>query len=661
MYNTAVSSPSHNTSPPSALKWGKSADFAQTVIAENLKAYSDHISERASASHVPGLVDSTAEALGNLPDQDMDESIAEIDPIILAARVWEWTRIPYPLMRRIIRRLSDQLSVPISSSQIDQWILSNEKWMRDNDGVQHGLVKLSQAEILFPDSILTPLGRTITRPTSLPGFEIMCDARQGQITIQPSTESFRQAFEQMSDGLLRNLNWKNVIVAGGIMLGTLVSVALPGDGDIPKLWASSDIDMYIHGLSAAEATCKINHVYDTFRSNLPAGTGTLAVKNSKTITFYAQYPLRRIQLVLKLVRSPKDVLLNFDIDICAMGWDGTDVLMLPRAARALETGCNVFTMALIHGHYLSERRASQPTRVFKYAKKGYGLRILPSYVASLIPSATIINEISQGEELLLLDIPFLAREASEYAQKKFQQTRDVEGVPRLRYSDLDPPHGGNANIDDRVCAFESYEDEYDDNPNNVIIRPKYRWNTFFDRLAFQEHIQGTNLREVKNWTQSDSTGRLQFHGVKHGDELEEAQRVTFSSRMDVLLDNHHSIKIPVFLPCAFAVYANSMVDGLELKEAMLTPAVPEYDFTNYAGKEQEGLYMWTIGPELMWQQQDRGIDELFEVLLAFHRVNVPIAEDWQAQRLITELSKRKVQRSVEDEFRSFARWVGRPV
>ncbi|KAJ7176396.1 hypothetical protein C8R43DRAFT_872846 [Mycena crocata] len=552
--------------------------------------------------------------------------------------------------------------------------------MRDNDGVQHGLVKLSQAEILFPDSILTPLGRTITRPTSLPGFEIMCDARQGQITIQPSTESFRQAFEQMSDGLLRNLNWKNVIVAGGIMLGTLVSVALPGDGDIPKLWASSDIDMYIHGLSAAEATCKINHVYDTFRSNLPAGTGTLAVKNSKTITFYAQYPLRRIQLVLKLVRSPKDVLLNFDIDICAMGWDGTDVLMLPRAAGLWKvSGCNVFTMALIHGHYLSERRASQPTRVFKYAKKGYGLRILPSYVASLIPSATIINEISQGEELLLLDIPFLAREASEYAQKKFQQTRDVEGVPRLRYSDLDPrsprqsclsgfsllmrhatyweiAHGGNAKSVYLPSIFT-----YDDNPNNVIIRPKYRWNTFFDRLAFQEHIQGTNLREVKNWTQSDSTGRLQFHGVKHGDELEEAQRVTFSSRMDVLLDNHHSIKIPVFLPCAFAVYANSMVDGLELKEAMLTPAVPEYDFTNYAGKEQEGLYMWTIGPELMWQQQDRGIDELFEVLLAFHRVNVPIAEDWQAQRLITELSKRKVQRSVEDEFRSFARWVGRPV
>ncbi|KAJ7178464.1 hypothetical protein C8R43DRAFT_871692 [Mycena crocata] len=532
--------------------------------------------------------------------------------------------------------------------------------MRDKEDVQHGLVKLSQAEVVFPDSILTAVGRTITRPTSLPGFEIMCDARQGHITIQPSTEAFRQAFEQMSDGLLRNLNWKNIMVAGGIMLGTLFSVALPGnEEDISKLWALSDIDMYIYDLSATEATDKINHVYDTFRSNLPAGTGTVAVKNSKTITFYARYPLRRIQLVLKLVKSPKDVLLNFDIDICAMGWDGTDVLMLPRAARALETGCNIFPMSIIQGHYLSERRASQPTRVFKYANKGYGLRILPSYLESLFFSANNIDEISQGEDLLLLDIPLLAREASTYARKKFQETLDSEGVPRLRYSDLDSrsPRQSCLSGFSLFMRHATYR-EIANGKNDKSVNLPYRWNQFFDRLAFQAHIHQTNLREVKNWTQSDSTGRLRFHGVQHGDELEDAQRVTFSSRMDVLLDSSHSIKIPLFLPCAFAAYANSVVNVLQLKKAMLTPAVPDYDFTSYAGEEQEGLYMWNIGPELMWQQQDRRIDELFEVLLAFHRVNVPIAEDWQAQRLITELSKRRVQTSVDDEFGAFARWIG---
>jgi hypothetical protein len=105
------------------------------------------------------------------------------------------------------------------------------------------------------------------------------------------------------------------------------------------MWHSSDIDIYVYGLSADEATEKIRDIYKVFRSNLVNGspTPTLGVRNSKTITFYARYPLRRIQIVLKLAESPKDILLNFDLDICAMGWDGTELWMLPRAARALES------------------------------------------------------------------------------------------------------------------------------------------------------------------------------------------------------------------------------------------------------------------------------------------------------------------------------------
>ncbi|KAJ6572093.1 hypothetical protein B0H19DRAFT_677499 [Mycena capillaripes] len=185
----------------------------------------------------------------------------------------------------------------------------------------------------------------------------------------------------MSDGLLRNLDWINVLVAGGIVLGTLMA----GDGSPNHVqdWRSSDIDIYVYGLSPEDANKKIQHVFDTFSSNFPPGTRTFAVRNLKTITFYARYPLRRIQIVLKLVESPREVLLNFDLDICAMGWDGSNVWMLPRAARSLETGCNVFTMDLIHGHYLSARRASQPQRVFKYANRGYGIRFLPSYMSAL--------------------------------------------------------------------------------------------------------------------------------------------------------------------------------------------------------------------------------------------------------------------------------------
>jgi hypothetical protein len=142
----------------------------------------------------------------------------------------------------------------------------------------------------------------------------------------------------MSDGLLKNLNWSNVFVAGGIVLGTLLSVdSTDGQPHRDPRWNSSDIDVYIYGLSPNEANEKVKHIFETFCANLPSGSETLVVRNCTTITFYARYPLRRIQIVLKLVESPKTVLLNFDLDICAMGWDGATLWMLPRTARALES------------------------------------------------------------------------------------------------------------------------------------------------------------------------------------------------------------------------------------------------------------------------------------------------------------------------------------
>lgn len=159
--------------------------------------------------------------------------------------------------------------------------------------------------------------------------------RAQKIQIQPSTTAFKRTFDRLSDGLLKNLDWSNICVAGGIVLGTLLAVdAAPS---IVEQWAASDIDVYVYGLGPAAANAKLEHLFSIFRVNLPAGTPTLVVRNSKTVTFYSRYPLRRIQVVLKLVKSPKAVLLNFDLDVCAMGWDGTELWMLPRAARALES------------------------------------------------------------------------------------------------------------------------------------------------------------------------------------------------------------------------------------------------------------------------------------------------------------------------------------
>ena len=74
------------------------------------------------------------------------------------------------------------------------------------------------------------------------------------------------------------------------------------------------------------------------------------VRNTKTVTFLISYPTRRLQVILKLSASPTDILLSFDLNQCAIGFNRTSIVMLPRCARALETGYTVFCSDLVHGY-----------------------------------------------------------------------------------------------------------------------------------------------------------------------------------------------------------------------------------------------------------------------------------------------------------------------
>ena len=94
--------------------------------------------------------------------------------------------------------------------------------------------------------------------------------------------------------------------------------------------------------------------------NLPEESiSRLILKNVKIIELLAEYPLRHFQIILKLPSTRLDILLNFDLDACALAFDGTNIFMLPRCARALETDYNVFIMNLVWGHHLGYRRESR--------------------------------------------------------------------------------------------------------------------------------------------------------------------------------------------------------------------------------------------------------------------------------------------------------------
>ncbi|KAJ6572087.1 hypothetical protein B0H19DRAFT_1372979 [Mycena capillaripes] len=641
--------------PAPVSEWGNCFQLAKESIEKHVDEHKRLLSRRNNplADHVPRLVDLAAQRLADFSIEDAD-SLDGIPAVILDSYIWKWHKIGYPAFRRaLLRLLSDpDVEMPMSTSSltkdIDEWILLNERWLRDGNHAQwhNGLATLSDAD----------------------RFEMLCEGREPLITIQRSVEAFQRTFEHMSDGLLKNLNWNNVFVAGGFVLGSLLSVdTLDGQPHKDPRWNSSDIDVYIHGLSPREANEKVKHLFDTFSANLPRGTQKLVVRNCTTITFYARYPLRRIQIVLKLVESPKTVLLNFDLDMCAMGWDGTMLWMLPRAARALETGCSVFTMDLVYGHYLSNRRASTQERIFKYANKGYGIRILPSYISSLATrKSSRDNPRYRFRRPETLDLVSIAAE---------ERDRITEAVDRMMSADSEymhtafetlmprgyrasrclngfhtfvscatlwaMAHRGIISLQDSFWAYNGYEDAmttYDEAP-----RAPYKWDDTFNVAEFQHHIDEFNSGEIWDWAETDLNMRL----IQHGVTIDEWTELEAYKRM-------------VLLPCDFAVYANDVVSQAQAQAGLpetklLMPAVHGFNFLGNPDPRTDGLFLWRIGKDLMWQQPDRRVDEVFEILYAFRRVNEQLRDPstFQVPRFRKELARREVY----DEFDVFARWV----
>lgn len=323
------------------------------------------------------------------------KAVAEDLPSTTLHRIIQDPRTPY-----IVLRAFDSLtSTTIRGSNgdrkivdIDEAVLAAERYVRSSqikpsDGY---LVTLGDLSRMFGPADAAGLITLKRKSPPKGGFEFLHQKRKKTVLIQGTDACFVKTFDRVTQDALKGLDWSHVFVAGGMVLNTLLHIDdLSKDihGDIKDC----DIDLYLYDLNPEEATRKVEEIYKVWStnvldhdssSNIPPARH-MVVKNAKTINFIPEYPGRRVQIILKLLPSPLDVLLNFDLDVCALGFDGSRVLMLPRCARAIETGYSTFTMDLIWGHHLGNRRETQEIRVFKYADRGFGLRILPSYVRSL--------------------------------------------------------------------------------------------------------------------------------------------------------------------------------------------------------------------------------------------------------------------------------------
>ncbi|KAF8320357.1 hypothetical protein DL93DRAFT_2224720 [Clavulina sp. PMI_390] len=713
--------------------WDTLGELGKSVVELQLSLYAESLREveaqRTSSAHL-SLVEHALTAIGeSLTGNEDDIAAISSIPVQLARKlVWNSIITPYSMFRILQRQLhggddwsSGELaphSFDFTDQDIDEWILANERALREDrrKDWKIGLVDYAaHADSVFhPSPKSTTAARVIQRET-LSGYTILDDLRPPEIRIQPSFASFQAMFKKITDSLLNGLDWSNVFVAGGIVLSTLLCTT---ERDLQNS-IQSDIDMYIYGLDPIAANKKVQHIFEVWKSNLPESSRdkTLVVRNSRTITFFSEYPIKRIQIVLKLVKNPKAVLLNFDLDICAMGYDGTSLVMLPRAARALETGYNVFTMDLVHGHYLGERRASQQSRVFKYADKGFGLRFLPSYVDSLADSFACGPAFDHhrgrfhGSATHSPDLDEIAVRAGVWTKLAIEKCRDNEywnnsqrnpGSPmECTYADLQPDGRNSVKSEpgEHSC-LTSYEllmrhtelwrekvkghikmtrmlwaaDNYDTSATGYDDSPEYEWGKDFKFETFRQVLETYNSKDYRSFCayhqeimRPHHESRLQSSGNTKLEECGRTRRVTIAPDVSTLLEQQGDMVLLFFASSGFAAFANELVEdalkerGLSLsREGRMIEVLGQ--FTRHYSRWKKfdvEMLRWRIDSVIGWQQIDRRIDEVFEILWSFYRTfgHVRMSPDDLEHKFFTEVGRRTIRSTPSDEHAAFAKWV----
>ncbi|KZV73630.1 ankyrin [Peniophora sp. CONT] len=207
-------------------------------------------------------------------------------------------------------------------------------------------------------------------------FALPADQRRptGSPALVQSLEVFQRNWSVFTEGALSQVDWSNVVVAGGAVQACLAPLPEGADDSRKALrkrfhegeaYAASDVDLFLYGLDQTQAERKIQQIFDAIRDAVP--WDVTAVRTAHALSIHSQYPYRPIQIVLRLYASPAEVLAGFDVDCCAVAYTPGKVLASPRALAAHIRQANLADPA--------RRSPSYEVRLAKYAARGFEIHV----------------------------------------------------------------------------------------------------------------------------------------------------------------------------------------------------------------------------------------------------------------------------------------------
>ncbi|KAL0574269.1 hypothetical protein V5O48_007677 [Marasmius crinis-equi] len=194
--------------------------------------------------------------------------------------------------------------------------------------------------------------------------------KEGEPCMVSDLEEFRKNWSVFTEGSLSQLlDWNNVVAAGGSVLACLTP--LPEEAKASKrairkyyhnnAYPTSDVDLFLYGMTPEQAEVKITKIYEAVRDSVP--WDVTCVRTKHTVSIHSQYPYRSVQIVLRLYNSPAEILAGFDIDSACFAYDGTQVWGNPRSIVSMMRQCNTVDM--------TRRSPSYEVRLAKYSSRQF--------------------------------------------------------------------------------------------------------------------------------------------------------------------------------------------------------------------------------------------------------------------------------------------------
>ena len=194
----------------------------------------------------------------------------------------------------------------------------------------------------------------------------------------------------------------------------------------------------------------------------------------------SHYPIRHVQIVLRLYKSVSEILTGFDVDCSCFAYDGNQVYGTPRGIASLMTQTNTID--------LSRRSPSYESRLSKYAQRGFEVYwpdLDRTKIDPTIFERSFARTVGLARLLVLEQLP-----KPDDREKYLEQRREERGRPKANTAyrnkrtlpnnikDRDPNDVGEWVYEDEISNYHSF---------SIPYGPKYHAKKI-EKLMYQKDL-----------------------------------------------------------------------------------------------------------------------------------------------------------------------------